>query len=78
MLRTALTRQARLFTTTARTQKGVVDAGKDALKKVDRTVSDVAVKGIETGGASCFANPPLPIHSLFPLFHDLFHVLRKL
>lgn len=50
MLRTAIARQARLFTTSARLGKGPVEVGKDALKAVDRTVSDVAVKGIETGG----------------------------
>jgi hypothetical protein len=54
MFRTAIARQARLFTTTTRSQKGVVDTGKDVLKKVDRTVADAAVKGIETGGASTF------------------------
>ncbi|KAF2433817.1 hypothetical protein EJ08DRAFT_573642, partial [Tothia fuscella] len=42
-------RQARLFTTSIRYQKSAVEIGKDALKKVDRAVSDAAVKGIETG-----------------------------
>ena len=50
MLRTTIVRQARLFSTSPRTQKTVVDSAKDAVKKVDRTVSDAAVKGIETGG----------------------------
>jgi hypothetical protein len=54
MLRSSITRQVRpatrLFATTARYQKGPVELGKDALKKVDRVVSDAAVKGIETGG----------------------------
>jgi len=49
MFRTAITRQARLFTTSSRLQKGPIELGKDALKKVDRVVSDAAVKGIETG-----------------------------
>lgn len=49
MFRTAITRQARLFTTSTRLQKGPIELGKDALKKVDRVVSDAAVKGIETG-----------------------------
>ncbi|KAI9666249.1 MAG: hypothetical protein M1821_004184 [Bathelium mastoideum] len=49
MLRTTITRQARLFSTSPRVQKTVVDSAKDAVKKVDRTVSDAAVKGIETG-----------------------------
>ena len=44
-----LTRQARLFTTSPYRQS-VVDSAKDTLKKVDRTVSDAAVKGIEKGG----------------------------
>jgi hypothetical protein len=50
MFRTVLTRQARLFTTSTHLQKGPIEAGKDVLKAVDRTVSDAAVKGIETGG----------------------------
>lgn len=29
-----------------------MDATKDTLKKVNRTVSDAALKGIETGGTS--------------------------
>ncbi|KAF2730436.1 hypothetical protein EJ04DRAFT_579838 [Polyplosphaeria fusca] len=49
MYRTVLSRQARLFTSSAIARKGPVDAGKDALKAVDRTVSDAAVKGIEKG-----------------------------
>lgn len=44
-----LARQARLFTTSPYRQS-VVDSAKDTLKKVDRTVSDAAVKGIEKGG----------------------------
>ena len=50
MLRTSLTRQARLFSTSPAVRKSVVDSAKDAAKKVDRTISDAAVKGIETGG----------------------------
>jgi len=49
MYRTAIARQARLLSTSTRLQKGPVETAKDALKKVDRAVSDVAVKGIETG-----------------------------
>jgi len=62
MIRTSIIRQAgfaarqanavRLFTTTTRMNKGPIDVAKDVLKKVDRTVSDAAVKGIETGGKS--------------------------
>ncbi|EED19444.1 LEA domain protein [Talaromyces stipitatus ATCC 10500] len=39
----------RSFSTTLATQRGPVEATKDVLKKADRTVSDAAVKGIETG-----------------------------
>jgi hypothetical protein len=56
MFRTIALRQARLFSTTTRLGKGPVEVGKDALKTVDRTVSDAAVKGIETGGM--FLHPP--------------------
>ena len=40
---------ARCFTTSLVQQKGPVEATKDVLKKVDRTVSDAAVSGIEKG-----------------------------
>lgn len=61
MFRTTIARNARLFTTSARFQKSVVDSAKDTAKKVDRTVSDEIVKGIETGGTSSipFASPSL-------------------
>ena len=36
------------FSTSIRARKSAVDAAKDTLKSVDRTVSDAAVKGIET------------------------------
>lgn len=54
MFRTALVRvqapaRARFFSTTPVAAKSVVDTAKDALKKVDRTVADGAVKGIEVG-----------------------------
>ncbi|GAM39713.1 LEA domain protein [Talaromyces pinophilus] len=39
----------RSFSTTLATQRGPVEAAKDVLKKADRTVSNAAVKGIETG-----------------------------
>jgi hypothetical protein len=51
MMRTAITRQARLFSTAPTLRKTVVDSVKDGVKQVDRTVADAAVKGIETGGA---------------------------
>lgn len=40
----------RLFSTTIVYQKGPVEQGKDALKAVDRTVSDTIVAGIDKGG----------------------------
>ncbi|OCK76341.1 hypothetical protein K432DRAFT_335841, partial [Lepidopterella palustris CBS 459.81] len=49
MLRTGLVRQTRLFSTSSVVRKSVVDSAKDAVKKVDRAVSGVAVKGIEKG-----------------------------
>lgn len=52
MFRAAIARNARLFTTSARVQKSTAEAVKDTAKKVDRTVSDELVKGIEKGGTS--------------------------
>ncbi|KAF2201519.1 hypothetical protein GQ43DRAFT_349577, partial [Delitschia confertaspora ATCC 74209] len=53
MFRTILTRQApagaRFFSTTPAARKSVVDSAKDVLKKVDKTVANQAVKGIEKG-----------------------------
>ena len=49
MFRQQITRQVRLFSTTPRAQKSVVDSVKDAAKAVDRTISGAAVKGIEKG-----------------------------
>ena len=43
---------SRAVSSTSRKEKGAVDATKDTLKKVNRTVSDAALKGIETGGMS--------------------------
>jgi tRNA(Ile2) C34 agmatinyltransferase TiaS len=40
----------RAFTVSALRQKGPVDAAKDALKTVDRKVSDKLVGGIKVGG----------------------------
>jgi len=53
MLRTTLTRQTatRLFSTAPRLQKGPIETVKDAAKKVDRTVSDGLVAGINQTGA---------------------------
>jgi len=39
----------RCFSVATVYRKGPVDAAKDGLKKVDRAVSDVAVKGIDAG-----------------------------
>jgi len=52
MLRTAFVRNThvRLLSTTTRLSKGPVEVAKDAVKTVDRTVSDAAVAGIEAGG----------------------------
>lgn len=47
----------RSFSTTLVTQKGPVEATKDVLKKADRTVSNAAVKGIETGGILKLLSP---------------------
>ncbi|KAF2661534.1 hypothetical protein K491DRAFT_673840 [Lophiostoma macrostomum CBS 122681] len=49
MFRNAITRQARLFSTSPIVRKSPVETVKDAAKAVDRKVSDAAVKGIETG-----------------------------
>lgn len=40
----------RCFSVSFSHQKGPIETTKETLKKVDRTVSNVAVKGIETGG----------------------------
>lgn len=44
----------RSVSSTARNEKGPVDATKDTLKKADRVVSDAAVKGIDKGGTLVF------------------------
>merc|ERR1711974_11368 len=49
MFRHTLARNARLFSTSIRVQKGPVEAAQDGLKAVDRTVSETIVKGIEKG-----------------------------
>jgi len=55
MLRITLTRQAttatRLFSTVPYLQKGPIETVKDAAKKVDRTISDGLVQGIDKTGA---------------------------
>ena len=53
MLRSMLTRQAatRLFSTAPRLQKGPIETVKSAAKKVDRTISDGIVVGIDKTGA---------------------------
>ena len=52
MFRQSLLRTTRLFSTTARVNKGPVEGAKDAVKTADRTVSDQIVKGIEKGRKS--------------------------
>ena len=39
------------FSTTAKDQKGPVEATKETLKKADRVVANVAIKGLDTGGS---------------------------
>ena len=55
MLRIVLTRQAaaatRLFSTAPRLEKGPIETVIDAAKKVDRTISDGLVEGIDKTGA---------------------------
>ncbi|KAJ9368933.1 hypothetical protein DTO282E5_6391 [Paecilomyces variotii] len=41
--------RSRFLSSTASYQKGPVETTKETLKKVDRTISDAAVKGIEKG-----------------------------
>ena len=50
MFRQAFARNVRLFSTSVALRKGPVEGAKDAVKTVDRTVSDTLVKGIEKGG----------------------------
>lgn len=53
MFRQVAIRNARLFSTSVRfAEKGPVDAAKDAVKTVDKNVSQTIVKGIEKGGTS--------------------------
>jgi hypothetical protein len=52
MFRQAAVRNVRLFSTSVALRKGPVEATKDAVKTVDKTVSQAAVKGIEKGGMS--------------------------
>ncbi|KAK7540573.1 uncharacterized protein J3D65DRAFT_615732 [Phyllosticta citribraziliensis] len=49
MFRATLTRNARLFSTSVRSQKSVTETVKDAAAKANRVVSDAALKGIEKG-----------------------------
>jgi hypothetical protein len=56
VLRTAIRSSAvqpRLFSTAVVYQKSATDTVKDGLKAVDRTVSDIAVAGIDKGGTCC-------------------------
>jgi CHASE3 domain sensor protein len=48
----------RSISATTPCNKSAVDATKDTLKKADRTVSDAAVKGINTGGKSFMMSYP--------------------
>jgi len=55
------------FSTSVRSQKSAIDVAKDALKDVDRTVADAAVKGIEKGGR-CMTNTISKLYRAFYLF----------
>ena len=51
MFRQVVARNVRLFSTSRVVlEKGPIEGAKDAVKQVDRTVSDTLVKGIEKGG----------------------------
>lgn len=53
MFRQQLARNVRLFSTSVRVQnKGPIDAAKETLQSVDKTVSQKIVSGIEKGGKS--------------------------
>jgi hypothetical protein len=52
MFRSSIIRSARLFSTNARYQKSAIDTLKETAQAIDRTISDAAVKGIETSGMS--------------------------
>jgi hypothetical protein len=62
MFRSSIIRNARLFSTNARFQKSAVDTIKEAAQAVDRTISDAAVKGIETGGTLLIISPSPFLH----------------
>lgn len=53
---------SRAVSSTPKREKGPVDATKDTLKKVNRSVSDATLKGIETGGRS-----PILVDDVFPV-----------
>ena len=60
----------RLFSTCIVYRKGPVEAVKDGLKAVDRTVSDIAVAGIDKGSKCLQQIPSGEIHGLlFPVLH---------
>lgn len=44
--------RTRFLSSTVSYQKGPIETTKETLKKIDRTISNAAVKGIETGGMS--------------------------
>ena len=58
MYRQTLARNVRLFSTARvlRQNKGPIEGAKDAVKQVDKTISQTIVKGIEKGG-TCPAHP---------------------
>ena len=52
MFRQTVARNVRLFSTSVRVRqnKGPIEGAKDAVKTVDKTISQQIVKGIEKGG----------------------------
>jgi hypothetical protein len=60
MFRSSIIRNARLFSTNARFQKSAIDTLKETAQAIDRTISDAAVKGIETSGMSSILPHFLP------------------
>jgi len=50
MFRTTLARQVRLFSTSPRVQKSVIDSAKETAKTIDKSVSSKIVQGIEKAG----------------------------
>lgn len=76
--RTTTPYAARTFTASATHQKGVVDTAKDALKAVDRRVSDKLVDGIEVTGKPASSLLTSPCRYAFLVFVFVFVLVRLL